>query len=97
MTLRNFRRCTLYTTFSEESTSPYIILEFLHQLSSEAGYLFRKFFEALNAFLEGPRHKQSFTKQLLLIASTLGQIHKALKSFESGLEDDPVPVSRLRM
>lgn len=91
MTLRNLRFCTLNTTFYDESKSPYIILEFLRKLSREAGYLFREFFEALNAFLEGPRHKQSFTKQLLLIASTLGQIHKALKSFESGLEDDSVP------
>lgn len=70
------------------------MLEFLRQLSNEARHLFRKFFEAMNTFLERPRQKQSFTKQLFTLASMLGQIHEALKSFDSALDDVTVPVSR---
>lgn len=94
MTLRNFQVCTINTTFRDESLAPYIILEFLRLLSSEANYLFWKIFEALNTFLDGPRQKHSFSKQLMTVASSLGQIHQALKSFDSGLEDGSIPVSR---
>lgn len=95
MTLCKFRVCTLNTALHDESIAPYIMLEFLRQLSGEACYLFRKFFEALNTFLEGPRYKQFFRKQLITLACTLGQIHKALKSFDSGPDDVSMPVSRV--
>ena len=95
MTLRNFRLCTLNTVLYDKSIGPYIILEFLRQLSGEASNLFGKYLEALNSFLEGPRHKQSFKNQLSSLAFSLGQIHNALKSFDSGLEVS-VPVSRVR-
>ena len=94
MTLRNPRVCTLNTAFYDESIGPYIILEFLRQLSGVACYLFGKFFEALNRFLEGPRHKQSFKNQLSSLAGSLGQIHNAMNSFDNGLEEISVPVGR---
>lgn len=93
MTLRNLRVCTLNTTFCKPA-APYIVLEFLRQLINQACYLFGEFFNALNIFLEGPRKKNAFKHQLFTLASTLGQIYKALQSFVSGLEDVAVPVSR---
>lgn len=95
MTLRNFRVCTLNTALSDESIGPYIMLEFLRQLNGAACYLFGKYFEALNNFLEGPRHKKVFKNQLFTVACTLGQIHNVLKAFDSGPEEVSMPVSRV--
>lgn len=76
--------------------APYVVLESLRQFSSKANYLFRQVFETLNDFLDAPRDKKLFSRQLSTLASSLGLVLKASNSFASELERLSFPVSQSR-
>lgn len=87
VTIRNTRLCTMDSNAGKHQAAPYIVLEILRQLSNESRYLYQEIFDALIAFLEAPRIKDQFSKQISTLATWLGLVYKALKSFGRDLID----------
>lgn len=87
VTIRSTRLCTMDSNAGNHQAAPYIMLEILHQLSNESCHLYQEIFDALIAFLEAPRIKDQFSKQISTLATWLGLVYKALKSFGRDLTD----------
>ncbi len=63
------------------------MFEFLRQLGHKACALFRKIFEDLIAFLDSPRNKGQFSRQISFVAFNLGLIHKGVEFLGRGQEE----------
>ncbi len=71
----------------KDPASSYVMFEFLRQLSVKACALFRKIFEDLNTFLNSPRNKKQYSKQISFVAFNLGLVHKGIDSLGRGQEE----------
>lgn len=63
------------------------MFEFLRQLGRKACILFCKIFKDLTAFLESPRDKRQFSRQISFVAFNLGLIHKGVEYLGGGQEE----------
>lgn len=81
--------CTVQPRSYEDPLAPYVVLEILRQLSSEACRLVSELFNSLNTFLRRtrPKSRPHFRESLSMIASGLGQVHEALKTFGAERND----------
>lgn len=79
MILRNPRLSTVDPNLRMQPAAPYIVLEFLRQLSCEAAYLFQSIREALEEFWNAKRKRPFFPRQTKSLASHLGLVYEALK------------------
>lgn len=87
MPLRLPKSCMLGSRLWKNPASSYIMFEFLRQLGHKACTLFRELFEHLILFLEAPRNKRQFSKQIPFVAFNLGLIHKGVESLSGGQEE----------
>ena len=79
--------CTVDTKLWGHAAAPYIMLEFLRQLSHEACYLLVQIFAEADKFANSKlRNKTTFTREKGSIAFNLGLIHWSIESFASGKE-----------
>ena len=71
----------------KDPASSYVMFEFLRQLGQKACALFTKIFEDLTTFLDSPRKKRQFPKQLSFIAFNLGLISQGIESLGRGQDE----------
>lgn len=81
------RLSTIDFNASNHPAAPLVVLEILRQLSSESCELYREIFDSLVAYINGPRSKNHFRKQIKTIALQLKLLYKALQAFGSDLTD----------
>lgn len=87
MPLRLPKSCMLGSRLWKNPASSYIMFEFLRQLGHKACILFCRIFKDLTAFLESPRNKRQFSRQISFVAFNLGLIHKGVESLGGGQEE----------
>ena len=78
--------CKLGSELQRHHAKFYITLEFLRQLSHQAGTLFVKIFEGLKTFLASTRDKHRIGEQKSSIAFQLGQVYRGVDAFGNGQE-----------
>lgn len=87
MPLRLPKSCMLGSRLWKNPASSYIMFEFLRQLGHKACTLFCEIFEDLILFLESPRNKRQFSRQISFVAFNLGLVHKGVESLSGGQEE----------
>ena len=87
MPLRIPQLCMVGSKLWKDPASSYIMFEFLRQLGQKACSLFGKIFEGLIAFLDSPRNKKQFSKQLSFVAFNLGLISQGVEALGRGQDE----------
>ena len=77
--------------------APYVMLEFLRELSHKACDLFQQISSKVNKFANSKHQKKTFTKAKGSIAFNMGVIHTSIQSFALGRSNWPEQVSHLQI
>nr|AUW31331.1 hypothetical protein [Cladonia uncialis subsp. uncialis] len=85
--LRTPALCTFDKSLWKHRAAPYVMLEFLRQLSHEACDLFQHISSEVNKFANSKHQKKTFTRAKGSIAFAMGVIHTSIQSFASGKDD----------
>ena len=86
--------CTLDPTLAQDAAAPYLIVEWLRQLSLKCCQLWTHMFKQLDGFLNGTRAKRDeFRGSKARLARCLGRVYQALIHLETNMHTWPPPVS----